>query len=134
MTRCERCARRRCSRRKFQPTSISSTASSALLPRQGAPAAWALSPLNMYSMLTSPLVLRAGPQETPRLAATCMKCGACVDVCPRQAVVWHIKGTEVAWKPERARLLFLYGAWAMAVMFGGSIIAQGISTILHYFA
>ena len=65
---------------------------------------------------------------------SCMKCGACVDVCPRQAVVWHIKGTEVAWKPERARLLFLYGAWAMAVMFGGSIIAQGISTILHYFA
>ena len=65
---------------------------------------------------------------------SCMKCGACVDVCPRQAVVWHIKGTEVAWKPERARLLFLYGAWAMAEMFGGSIIAQGISTILHYFA
>lgn len=65
---------------------------------------------------------------------SCMKCGACVDVCPRQAVVWHIKGTEGAWKPERARLLFLYGAWAMAVMFGGSIIVQGISTILHYFA
>jgi ferredoxin-type protein NapH len=63
---------------------------------------------------------------------SCMKCGACVDVCPRQAVVWHIKGTDVAWKPARARLLFLYGAWAMAVMFGGSIIAQGISTILHF--
>lgn len=63
---------------------------------------------------------------------SCMKCGACVDACPRQAIVWHIKGTELAWKPERARLLFLYGAWAMAVMFGGSIIAQGISTILHF--
>ena len=33
---------RMCSRRKFQPTSISSTASSALLPRHGAPAACAL--------------------------------------------------------------------------------------------
>jgi polyferredoxin len=65
---------------------------------------------------------------------SCMKCGACVDVCPRQAVVWHIKGTDVAWKPERARLMFIYGAWAMAVMFGGSIIAQGIATILHFFA
>jgi polyferredoxin len=65
---------------------------------------------------------------------SCMKCGACVDACPRQAVAWHIKGTEVAWKPERARLLFLYGAWAMAVMFGGSIIAQGIATILHFIA
>jgi polyferredoxin len=63
---------------------------------------------------------------------SCMKCGACVDACPRQAAVWHIKGTEIAWKPERARLMFLYAAWAMAVMFGGSIIAQGIATILHF--
>jgi ferredoxin-type protein NapH len=65
---------------------------------------------------------------------SCMKCGACVDACPRQAVVWHIKGTRLTWKPERARLMFLYGAWAMAVMFGGSIIAQGLATILHLFA
>jgi polyferredoxin len=63
---------------------------------------------------------------------SCMKCGACVDACPRGAVVWHIKGTEVALKPERARLMFLYGAWAMAVMFGGSIIAQGVTVILHF--
>jgi ferredoxin-type protein NapH len=62
---------------------------------------------------------------------SCMKCGACVEACPRQAIVWHIKGTEVARKPERARLLFLYGAWAMAVMFGGSVIAGGLFTILH---
>ncbi len=65
---------------------------------------------------------------------SCMKCGACVDACPRSAVVWHIKGTEVALKPERARLMFLYGAWAMAVMFGGSIIAQGVTVILHFIA
>lgn len=64
---------------------------------------------------------------------SCMKCGACVDACPKQAVVWHIKGTEVACKPERARLMFLYAAWAMAVMFGGSIIAEGLATVLHVF-
>ncbi|MGB7845408.1 MAG: 4Fe-4S binding protein [Candidatus Acidiferrum sp.] len=64
---------------------------------------------------------------------SCMKCGACVDVCPKDAVVWHIKGTEVAHKPERARLMFLYAAWAVAIMFGGSIIAQGLATILHVF-
>jgi polyferredoxin len=63
---------------------------------------------------------------------SCMKCGACVDACPQHAIVWHIKGTEVAVKPERARLLFLYAAWAMAVMFGGSIIAQGLAAILHF--
>jgi ferredoxin-type protein NapH len=64
---------------------------------------------------------------------SCMKCGACVDACPRDAVVWHIRGTEVAVKPERARLMFLYAAWAMAIMFGGSIIAEGLATVLHVF-
>lgn len=54
---------------------------------------------------------------------SCMKCGACVDACPRDAAVWHIKGTEVGASRERARLLHLYSAWAFAVMFGGSIIA-----------
>jgi ferredoxin-type protein NapH len=63
---------------------------------------------------------------------TCMKCGACVDACPRHAVNFHIKGTGGDANPERARLLFLYSAWALAVMFGGTIIAQGLSTILHF--
>jgi len=63
---------------------------------------------------------------------SCTRCGACVDACPRNAVVWHIKGTGAAAKPERARLMFLYAAWAMAVMFGGSIIAQGLATLLHF--
>jgi len=62
----------------------------------------------------------------------CMKCGACVDVCKKDAAVWHLKGTRVALKPERARLLFLYGAWAMATMFGGSILGNSLATILHF--
>ncbi len=61
---------------------------------------------------------------------SCMKCGACVDACPKGAAVWHIRGTQVAVKPERARLMFLYAAWAMAAMFGGSIITEGLVTIL----
>jgi len=61
---------------------------------------------------------------------SCMKCGACVDACPKGAAVWHVRGTQVAVKPERARLMFLYAAWAMAAMFGGSIITQGLATIL----
>jgi ferredoxin-type protein NapH len=61
----------------------------------------------------------------------CMKCGACVDSCKKDAAVWHLKGTEVAVKPERARLLFLYGTWAMATMFGGSVLANSLATTLH---
>jgi polyferredoxin len=63
---------------------------------------------------------------------SCMKCGACVDACKKGAAVWHIKGTAVGAKPDRARLLFLYAAWAMATMFGGSVIAHGVSTLLHF--
>ena len=62
----------------------------------------------------------------------CMKCGACVDICPKHAAVWHIKGTPVAVSPERARLLFLYGGWAVATMFGGSIIANGVAKMVQF--
>jgi len=68
-----------------------------------------------------------------RTLLSCMKCGACVDVCPKGAALYHIRGTECSVKPERARLLFLYGAWMMAVMFGGSIIANSLSVLLGLF-
>jgi polyferredoxin len=62
----------------------------------------------------------------------CMKCGACVDSCKKDAAVWHVKGTPLTAKPERARLLFLYGAWAMATMFGGSVLANSLATMIHF--
>ncbi len=61
---------------------------------------------------------------------SCMKCGACVDACRKDAVHWHIKGTKVGVAPERARLLYLYGAWGFAVMFGGSIIAGTLEKLI----
>jgi ferredoxin-type protein NapH len=60
---------------------------------------------------------------------SCMKCGACVDACPNGAAQWHIKGTPVSTRPEAARLLYLYGAWAFATMFGGTIIANSLTKL-----
>ena len=60
---------------------------------------------------------------------SCMKCGACVDVCKKDAAVWHIKGTPVGAAPEKARLLHLYAAWSFATMFGGSIIAASLEKL-----
>ena len=60
---CERCWRRRCSRRKFQPTSISSTASSAERPRHGAPAACALSPLKSVLDRDEPVARAVAPAD-----------------------------------------------------------------------
>ncbi len=68
--------------------------------------------------------------DTGKTMMSCMRCGACVDACPRDAVVWHIKGTGIDAPPERARLLWLYGAWAFAIMFGGSIIANSLAKLL----
>jgi Pyruvate/2-oxoacid:ferredoxin oxidoreductase delta subunit len=69
--------------------------------------------------------IRAG-----RTLTSCMRCGACIDVCRKNAAVWHIKGTPVGVKPERARLLFLYAGWVFATMFGGSIIAHSIERLM----
>ena len=69
--------------------------------------------------------IRAG-----KMLTSCMRCGACVDVCRKDAAVWHIKGTPVGVKPERARLLFLYAGWVFATMFGGSIIAHSLERLI----
>jgi polyferredoxin len=78
-------------------------------------------------MAISPESVREG-----KTLLNCMKCGACVDSCRKGAAVWHLKGTQVGLHPERARLLFLYGAWAMATMFGGYILANAIAMTLHF--
>lgn len=78
------------------------------------------------------MALSAESIREGRTLLNCMKCGACVDTCKKDAAVWHVKGTPVAVKPERARLLFLYGAWAMATMFGGSILANGLVTLIGF--
>jgi len=35
-------------------------------------------------------------------------------------------------KPERVRLFFLFGAWALSTMFGGYILSNAIATLIHF--
>jgi polyferredoxin len=78
------------------------------------------------------LALNATSVSEGQTLLSCMKCGACVDTCPSGAAVWHVKGTKVASSPEVARLLFLYGAWGFAVLFGGSIITHSLARLLGF--
>ena len=80
---------------------------------------------NCPTMAVDQESIRAG-----KMLTSCMRCGACVDVCRKDAAVWHIKGTPVGVKPERARLLFLYAGWVFATMFGGSIIAHSLERLI----
>jgi ferredoxin-type protein NapH len=87
-------------------------------------------PCNLCESSCPTLSIDREAVKAGRPMISCMRCGACVDACPRDAAVWHIKGTEVGAAGERARLLHLYAAWAFAAMFGGSIIANTLSKLI----
>ena len=76
-------------------------------------------------------VLDAAAVQAGRAGSACMKCGACVDSCTRDAVVWHVKGTSLTASPEVARRLYLYPAWGFATLFGGSILAGTVEKLLR---
>jgi polyferredoxin len=67
-----------------------------------------------------------------RINMYCSRCAACVDVCPSGAVRFRIKGTPFTVNPSVPRMLFLLATWIFAIMFGGSIIANGLSKILMH--
>ena len=56
-----------------------------------------------------------------------------MDACKKGAAVWPVKGTRPGGSPEAARLMYLYAAWGIATMFGGSIIANSLETVFAFF-
>jgi polyferredoxin len=57
---------------------------------------------------------------------SCVKCGKCADICPAQAVTFHIKGTPVNVSRQNARLLFLYPAFLFGATMGGGTIINAL--------
>lgn len=65
-----------------------------------------------------------------RPSITCTRCGQCIDVCPKNAIAYHIKGTPIGLHPNVARVMFLYPAFLLLVIMGGGMIAGGLWRIL----
>jgi len=64
--------------------------------------------------------------ESGKPLMSCMKCGQCVDGCPKGAISYHIKGTPVGVRPNVARVLFLYPAYILFSLLGGYIMTAGL--------
>jgi ferredoxin-type protein NapH len=60
---------------------------------------------------------------------TCTKCGKCIDSCTRGALYYHIKGTPDKKGFSAGRLLFLYPAFTLLVVFAGGNIMSGLVLI-----
>lgn len=63
---------------------------------------------------------------------TCTKCGQCVDACPKGAMTYHIKGTPIGIRPNVARLLFMYTAYALVGVLGGNILTDALINIAKW--
>jgi ferredoxin-type protein NapH len=68
--------------------------------------------------------------ENGKPSITCMKCGKCIDTCNRNAINYHIKGTTVGKRVTLARMLFLYPAFTLLVIFTAGTMQQGIILIV----
>ena len=62
---------------------------------------------------------------------TCTKCAQCIDICPKEAISYHIKGTSLKASPTAARVLFLYPAYILLLFIGGGTVAAGLLRILR---
>jgi ferredoxin-type protein NapH len=69
--------------------------------------------------------------ESGKPLITCTRCGKCVDVCPKGAVSFHVKGTKVGLRPGLARVLYMYPAWLVMGTMGTSIVVAGLWRILR---
>jgi polyferredoxin len=65
-----------------------------------------------------------------RALISCCKCGQCVDICPKKAVSFHIKGTPLNASPNAARVLYIYPAYLFLIAIGAGSTAMAIYRIL----
>lgn len=61
---------------------------------------------------------------------TCTKCGKCIDSCKQGAMQYHVKGTDIKSSINLKRMLFLYPAFLLLVIFSSGPIVRGIMLLI----
>jgi ferredoxin len=69
--------------------------------------------------------------EDGKTRITCIKCGKCIDNCPKKAISFHVKGTPLAGNSGASRLLFLYPAFLFLTSMAGGNIQDTILRIMR---
>jgi ferredoxin len=65
-----------------------------------------------------------------RALSTCTKCGRCIDACPKQAIRFHVRGTQPGGHPRLARVLFLYPAMLFYSAMGSHMIIGALMRLV----
>ena len=99
---------------------ISSTASSALRPRHGAPAACAVSPRNEYSTETRPVPSRS-PHDTPSSLPTCVKSATSTSLKKPARTKYALVPTSSSAVPGQIRIV--PGSFSRSMIFFTAIAA-----------
>jgi ferredoxin-type protein NapH len=68
--------------------------------------------------------------ESGKPLMTCTRCAHCIDNCPKGAISYRIRGTSLKASPTVARVLYLYPAYFLMTLLGGSIIMNGLQRVL----
>jgi ferredoxin len=61
---------------------------------------------------------------------TCTKCARCIDLCPSDAISYHIKGTPLGIRKDIAGRIFLYAVYLFSLTIAGGFVITGIYRIL----
>jgi len=68
--------------------------------------------------------------ESGKPLITCTKCAQCIDVCTKNAISFHIKGTSLQASPAVARVLYLYSGFVLLSFISSANVGAALHNII----
>jgi ferredoxin-type protein NapH len=74
--------------------------------------------------------LNEGSLESGKPLITCTKCARCIDICTKNAISFHIKGTSLQASPAVARVLYLYPGFVLLFFISSANVGAALHRIV----